>query len=229
MGEYNFCDEIKEQYHIEELDSATLAYRINGFLYACNMNVEDSICAKCISPTRVPYINKSNENEESDIKYNINFTRSYNRDFGKSFVLLGKYGDLNVLFINYFDKDTKKDRINEIPFEISVGKLCGGIAYQLDIKTISHGQARFVIKKSKEKEIFPSILNFDAKVNDFSRILRLVKSFVHNPELVHLTYKEVVNRKNICISSKELDIALVRDEKLNKPKTKIKKYAETSK
>ena len=220
MEEYNFVDEIKKEFNVGELESATLKYRINGFIYACNMNLEDSICVKRISPTRLPYINKKKEEETS---YDINFTLGRDREKGRSTILLGKYGDLNVYFVNYYDQDKRKDRVNEIPFQIVVAKMYHDYAYQIDIQTVSNSQVKFIIKKSKESEMLPGIVSFLANITDFSKVLKLVKSFVHNPELVFVAYDNVVNSKDIVFTTRDLNVALVKDEKLDKPTSKTGK------
>lgn len=218
MAEYNFCEEIRDKYQVEELNSKTLEYRINGFIYACNMDLANSECVKYVSPNRTQFINKRN-----DDKYDIHFTRLCDREKGNSFVLLGKYGKLNILFINYFAEDKRKGRINEIPFCVSLGTMYNNLAYQLDMNTISKSRVKLVLKKIKEGEMIPNIINFEVNINDFSKVLKLVKSFVNNPELVFVAYREILNRKNVVFTNRELDVGLVVDEKLDKPTSKTQK------
>lgn len=223
MNEYNFCEEIKNEYKVEELESKTLSYRFNGFIYACDIDLRESDWIKEISPMRIPYINK--KYEDSNKKYNVNFSRNYNHEKGNSMFVIGEYNNLKFLFMNYYDEDKKIDKINEIPFHITLGKSYNEFAYQLDMETISKTNVKFFIKKLKEKSlvVIPNTLTFTADVTDFGKILKLVKSFVHNPELVFIAYNEIMNRKEVSFSNKELSVALVEDEKLDKPKKKKRK------
>ena len=77
MEEYDFCKEIMNIYKVEELDSETLKYRINKFIYACGMDLTDSILSEDISKTNLPYVCK--KKSDDDITYNINFARYYDR------------------------------------------------------------------------------------------------------------------------------------------------------
>ena len=92
MDKYSYCDEIKDKFNIDDLNSATLKYRLDGFITACNMDLENSIPTKEISITRTPYINI--KNDEENLKYDINFSYHYNKEDGKNFVLTGDYNKL---------------------------------------------------------------------------------------------------------------------------------------
>jgi hypothetical protein len=221
MSEYNFCHDIKNIYGISELNSKTLEYRLNGFIYACNMNLEEGIYTKCISSNRLPYINK--KREDVKINYNINFALGHDREKGNNTIFIGKYNDLNLYFINYYNKDRNKDRVNEIPFQITLGKMYRDYTYQIDIRSVNESRIKIAVKRDKKTEMFPSVVSFTVNVNDFGKILKLVKSFVYNPELVFITYDEVVNRKELLFTVKDLNAGLVEDEKLDKPLSKTGK------
>ena len=221
MKEYNFCDEIIREYRAEELDSKTLKYRINKFIYACGMDLSDSLWVKDISSTNLPYIFK--KKTDGDITYSINFARDYDREKGRNFILIGEYNGLKLMFVNYFEKDKRNDIVNEIPFHILLSKEYKDAAYQLEINAGQNLKAKFIIKKNKESDILPSVVTFQANVNDFGKILKLVKSFVHNPDLVFRVYDEKLNSKEVIFTNKDLDAALVVDEKLDKPVSGIQK------
>ena len=214
MGEYSYCDELIKEYKVEELDSMTLKYRIDGFVYACGMDLSDSFCFKEISPARIPYINK--HKNDGEIKYNINFIRSYDRQKGKNFVLLGKYCDLNLYFVNYFNDDKRKNRINEIPFNLSIGKVYDNIPFKLDITSILKKQTRFVISRNYENSGISDIVSFDANITSFSIVLRLIKLFIKDPDIAYIVCKDITNQ-NKKITSEDLSEILERDEKLDKP------------
>ena len=214
MEEYSFCDELIDEYNIEELDSVTLKYRIDGFIYACGMDLSDSPCFKDISPTRTSYINK--HKNIKGLKYNVNFTRSYDYENYDNFVLLGRYNKLDFYFVNYFTFD-RKDRINELPFKISIEKVIDNIPYKLDIVSLSKKQARFSIRRVNEKELPSNVVNFVTNITDFSIILRLIKTFIRDPEIAYLVCKEVVSKSKKNIIGKNLDNILDTDKKLDEP------------
>lgn len=219
MGEYSFCNELKEEYKIEELNSETLKYRIDGFIHACDMDLSDSPCSKEISKTRMPYINKHSTKE--DMNYSINFIRSYDKENGNGFVLLGKYNDLNIYFVNYFDKDKKRIVLMK-SFHITIDKKYEDLLYQLDIKTTSNLRTKFVIKKNVKPDMLPGIVSFQSIFSDFNLILKLVESFVYNPDIVfNMVLNGKINSK--VLSSKYLNDPLVVDEKLDKPVNGIRK------
>lgn len=221
MGEYSFCNELKEEYKIEELNSETLKYRIDGFIHACDMDLSDSPCSKEISKTRMPYINKHSTKE--DMNYSINFIRSYDKENGNGFVLLGKYNDLNIYFVNYFDKDKKRIVLMK-SFHITIDKKYEDLLYQLDIETTSKSslRAKFTIKKNVKMDMLPSIVSFQSIFSDFNLILKLVESFVYNPDIVfNMVLNGKINSK--VLSSKYLNDPLVVDEKLDKPVNGIRK------
>ncbi len=220
MEEYNYCDEMKDQYKIEELESETLKYRINKFMYACGMDLTESSWEKDISTTRLPYIYKKMDDEA--INYDVRFARSYDREKGKCFILIGKYNDLNLMFINYFDKDKRKNRVNEIPFHILLSKNYGA-AYQLEIRSTSSTHAKFFVKKNIPFDMLPNVVVFQADVKDFGQVLKLVKSFVHNPALVFKIYDAQINSKEVVLTNKDLSSALVVDENLDKPLSGVQK------
>ena len=221
MSEYNLYEELKKKINVEDLNSKTLSYRINGFVYACNMKLEDAGWFKCFTQNKKPYINKHEDNK--DVKYSINFGLSYDNQKGKFCAIIGKYNDLEVYFINYYDEDKKKDRINEIPFHISIKKGNNNSFYKLSINTMSRSSVYFDLEKKSEKERFPNCLNFVAKNKDFSRILKLIKSFVDNPEIVFIAYNDVMSGKDIHFTKREMNAAIMEDKKLDKPTSKSAK------
>ena len=220
MNNYDFCEDIKERYNIEELDSPTLSYRINGFLYACNMDIEKGMYLKLISKFRRSFINKSC-NEEG-LNYSINFTRGYDKEIGNSFLLTGKYNDLDIMFEIFIDAD-KKNKINELPFRISLCKMCDGYEYKLEINKENGFMTQFSLNKKKENESLSNYIGFYANITDFSKILNLVKSFVNNPKVVFSVFNQIMNKKVVIFSDKEISKAIKEDELLAKPTGKIRK------
>ena len=217
MNEYNYCEEIRTKYKVDELYSKTLDYRINGFLKACNMNLENSLCKKDISTHRLEYnkleyFNKDN----SEIQYSVKLTKNTGDDETR-LTISGNYGDLKLSFSNYIDDDKNYDKISELPFNISLSKVVDNFKYDLEIVTLSKSRTKFIVRKGNEKMIVPYIITFQANVLDFSIILKLVKGFVINPELVFASYKDVMEKKNPTLTCSDLGKGIVEDESLNEP------------
>lgn len=221
MEDYGFCEEIINKYKVEELNSETLKYRFNKFVYACGMDLSDTLWDKDISSTRLSYIYKRKKDE--NINYDIKFARNYDQEYGPNFILIGEYNDLKLMFANYYEKDKRKDVVNEIPFRIVLSKKYKDATYQMEIMTTSNIRNKFLIKKNKESDMFPNVVVFQANIFDFGQILKLVKSFVYNPELVYRVYDEKINSKEVILSNSDLNAALVVDEKLDKPIRGIQK------
>lgn len=67
------------------------------------------------------------------------------------------------------------------------------------------------------------IIVFFVNVLDFSKVLKLVESFVDNPKLVYDTYNDIMEQKKIVFTNKDLNHGLTQDKKLDEPVGKIKK------
>lgn len=222
MNEYNFVNEIKNRYKVEELDSKTLEYRINSFIKACGINLENGIITKDISSNKLEYANiKCNEEN-----YSINFYRTFSYELGSGFTLLGEYQDLELSFINYYKKDKNKKKINNLPFKISVDKKIDDCSYTLDI-TGNKNRVKFIISMNKAKSMLPSVISFYANVLDFGVILRLVNAFVTNPELVIDSYSEVIKKNSACFTNTDLYKGVSQDNSLDEPVEGIKKFVRT--
>ena len=208
----------------EIFNNKTLIYRINGFARACNMHN-----IGVLGNSGVLFNTKK---KSDDIKYYIVANTSLKSEKGYGVNLSGYYGDLNFTFTNYRDlnKDISKiDRkILELPFSISLFKNIDKDTYHLEIETVNDMETKFTITKSRDhkNKILSSKVSFYANVLDFSKVLKLVKSFVYNPILVFNTYIEVVNNKKITITNSDLNKGIMQDECLDKPMGKIKKLVQ---
>lgn len=214
MDNYSYVEELKKEFNIDELKSKTLSYRIDGFTLACRLDLSNSICEKLVSPNFLPYINKKMVEDETN--YNINFARGYDNN-GKYFIMLGKYNELNILFKNYFDEDKNLKKINNLPFEISLGEIYNDFAYQLKIISEDGMRAKFEVTKSKEGESLSQNLYFYGNIMHFSRILRIVRSFRDNPEIVFKTYNDEMKKQKIVFTSNILDKMAEKDETFDEP------------
>lgn len=200
MEKYSYCKELREKYHIDELDSLTLTSRIDGFLDACNLNLENSVCTKEISPAYIPYINKNNDEEG----YNINFVRGYS-EYGKYFTVVGKYQDLNLLFMIYYDKDKKKNKRNILPYRVALSKEVNDCTYMLNIETDNRLNPRFDVTINRKDDNLPTKVTFNSDFRDFEDfiiVLDTIKLFVISPEDVFDYYREKVEKKSNKIIKK---------------------------
>ena len=222
MQDFSFFNEMSEEFAaIEKIDSETLKYRFDKFVCACDMELNDSKPVKCTGDNGLPYINKSKKNDEKE--YNINFALNYDHKRGKSIVLMGKYNDLNLMFVNYCDTDTNKDRINEIPFFIKLGKVYNGSSYVLEIQSEYKSRVRFILRKDNEKMMIPRAIVFHSNVLYFGKIQKLVKSFVNNPEYPYKKYNDVCEKKDTVFSNADLNAGLLEDNTLDEPVKGVKK------
>ena len=210
MSDYNFVESIKNEFKVDELNSNTLTYRINNFIKACNMNLSDGIISK---------ENSSLINIKSD-DYDLKFFKDSNEQEGNSFVLIGNYDDIEVSFTNFYDNDKKVNKINELPFRLSLVKNYNDIIYTMDINTTTYPTVKFTIGRNKE---LPQVISFQANILDFSIILKLVKSFTTNPEFVYDTYNNIINQKNIILTNGDLNKGIIKDDSLDEPVKGFKK------
>lgn len=209
MKKYSYCKDLREQYHVDELDSKTLTYRIDGFIDACGMNLEDSVFEKKISVTFAPYVSKTSDVD--GMEYNVNFAYHYDCDRGKYFVILGDYNDLSFMLANYYDKDKNYKKVIEIPFSLVVEKTINDFKYRISLESTFNQQVEFIIAKDNET------IHFYANIIDFSKVLNLVHSFVIDPEIVFNIYSEIINNKKVVFTNGDLNKAIEYDEKFEKP------------
>ncbi len=221
MNEYNFVNDIKSKYRIDELESKTLEYRINGFIKACDMDLEKGVLSKDFSHSNIEYV--YTKNEEIEKPFDLKFFRSNNEKEGSSLTLMGNYNDIEVSFTNFTNKDKNYNKINELPFRLSIVKNFNDYIYTMDIVTIANPKVKFIIRKNSEKMMLPLVISFYANILDFSLILKLVKSFVVNPELVHTNYSEIIKQKSTGFTNGDLIKGITNDESLDEPVKGFKK------
>ena len=204
----------------EVFNNKTLSYRINGFAHACGMqNINVVKNAGVIFSTA-----KRNglQKEDNQFEYFI----SVNKNNNKNSTISGNYGDLNFTFTNFHDKENLNRRILEIPFSILLIKPIDNDTYYFRIESIKKEDTRFEITKYREYKngTVSSNVHFNANILDFSKILKLVKSFVYNPKLVFDTYNDIKEQKKVVFATNNVNKAIMQDEKLDKPMGKIKKF-----
>ena len=216
MSEFSYASKLKEKYHIDDMGK-TLIYRIDSFIEACNMDLENCYLDKEISSTMVPYINAHSDEEEN--KYSVNFSYHYDREKGKQYTLLGKYHDLTFYFINYYDKDKNKNKINEIPFTMSLDKIFKKFGYALKIESANGSIIRVILIKYRNGEKLHNKISFVSNIKSFDDVFGIIESFVSNPKLLFNTYNEIMSKKDVVFSAKEF----------RKPQELTEKVEKTSK
>ena len=209
ISKNTFCDEI---------DSKTLAYRIDGFLYACNYTLKEDAHEQVWKIFEKQYENIVNFDQNDEKKLNILVKKQIDPKRGNYIMLKGESDDLMFVFNNYYGKKKIDKKIMEIPFDIVLIKKFNDMEYQMILGTNVDKEVRFTVIKNNEKKIV-----FYANIFDFSKILKLVKSFVKNPDVVFNTYSEVISEKRISFTNTDVNKVIENDKNLDKPASKLMK------
>ena len=218
MEKYNFCDELKYTLFINELNSKTLEYRLNGFIYALKMNLEDGIYRPIVNTSSHNYTIKR---KEDTYLIKISVMDTHNNKHNRVFKLCGNYNNLEFEFINQYNNSINCGRIKNIPFKAFVKIKENDDVYQLLIESVTKEQV--YIKLDKSKSVDHESYSFGVNIMDFSQVLKLIKSFVNNPLVVYDTYKNIICNGKVILKSGELGSAYENDENLNQPLGKVMK------
>ncbi len=216
----------------EVFNNKTLTYRINGFALACKMdNIQiknKAVTSHSIAEnTKLEQISNTIESDKNNdgSNYFIAVNKGNEQIKGKFVTISGHYDDLNFSFTNYYGKKNINKKIVEIPFQISLVKAINQDNYILNIETIDGIETQFILNKYREykKRSISNKIVFYANILDFSNILKLVKSFVYNPQIVFDTYNEIKESKKITFTNSELTSAIMQNKMLDKPDGKVTK------
>ena len=215
----------------EEFNNKTFIYRINGFAHACKINNIEIPTNLVLNGGKVVpgnvgvlFNTKKSKQAGNETDYFIS-ANSNTYPTGKTITLSGQYGDLTFSFINYYDKERLDKKIVDLPFAIYLEKKIDKYTYKFDIETVDGPKTKFTIikyRELKDRTLYDDV-TFYANVFDFSKILKLVKSFVYNPILVFNTYNEINQKYQHVYTNSELSKGIMQDESLDKPVGKIKK------
>lgn len=216
-------------------NNKTLRYRINGFAYACGMK---NINVLKLTAIEKKYWLDKEPYKEIELDSGVIFSTYGNKrtcegpnyfisvnKYKHSIIISGYYNDLSFAFTNYYDNKNIDKRVVELPFSISLAILIDKDNYTLNIDTVRGVETKFTISKYREfkKRTTSSTRTFYANVLDFSNVLKLVKSFVYNPQLFFNTYSGIIESKKTVITNGDLNKGIMDDEKLDKPVGKIMK------
>lgn len=210
MGEIS--EILSNELNIKEINDKTLAYRVNGFFYACNLNIEPSTYDKSIQIFHDIYANGliCHKGESSElIVYAI---KRQSIDKGDFIHIVGEGEDIAFSFNNYYENKRIDRRIVEIPFDIYVNKIYEGLEYAISIESIINQEVKITLTEEDGNEI-----KFFANILDFGKVLNIIKAFVNNPEEVVRTYDEIFSKKKVKFTNGDLNKAIKYDEKLDKP------------
>jgi hypothetical protein len=226
----------------EVFNNQTLRYRINGFAKACNMIDLDYSSRKRISDrviSKIRYLKQDKdekgkivlvpctkeEEKNNSIKkvvdtvYYIVINKSDQNEFGNGITISGYYKDLTFSFSNYFSDNEDLDKyIKELPFSINLYKKINDQSFRLEIKTINGSETLFTLSKSEDYKthIANEKISFYKNVVDFSEVLKVIKSFVYNPEFIFINSSEVIKTRKVVFTDEELDRSLMQDKELDK-------------
>ena len=238
MGENTFSVDLASMDSV--LNNKTLRYRVNGFAYACGMKdigatklvAIDTYWLNSLGPSKEVDVNNAaifstlgNKRTCEGPNYFISINKNEHGLFGKNIIISGYYNDLSFAFTNYYDNKNIDKKVVELPFSISLAILIDEDNYTLNIETVRGVETKFTISKYREfkKRTTSRMQTFYANVLDFSNVLKLVKSFVYNPQLLFNTYNSIIESKKTVITNGDLNKGIMDDERLDKPVGKIKK------
>ncbi len=203
---YSYCDELKEKFDIKELSDEILKHRIDGFVYACNMVLDDG---ECIKKDDNLLINKSLNRD--GYNYNIDFSKCYDFQSNPYFVVQGTYNNLSLLFVNYYKNSRNILEAFEMPFSIYLKHEYDGYLFIINVSVTTDGNVCFEIKKTKEEE---RSITFYIK-NDFSKVLKMIKSFTINPTKLFNRVCEIMQKKRIMFNDNEVGSLMINDKNLD--------------
>ena len=190
MGKFDLCNDLKDVISVIELYSNTISYRINNFLYACNINMEDGVNKSIVNSDAYKMARKELDNNNY---IEISFLNNDSKNDNKSFILEGKVNDLAFSFINNYDVSVMKEAVKELPFNINITKYYNDFEYNLKMESVDKKRVFFRIHR---KHINNNMLNsqqaFYANILDFSKILRTIKSFNNNPWAFYKTSEDIL-------------------------------------
>ena len=190
MIKINSCDDIRKLLSEKEFDSEIIKNRMECFLKSCSINIDDE--SKCNDKKcDIEYVDYYNElgTTSSSVQYNRNIS------------INGEYDDLKFVFTLTYNIDTTKNEIRNIPFMIHLNKNYDDSIYCLKMESIDFYNGRnnrrvvFNIYK-KSRNNFKLVIHrcFYSNISDFDKVLRIVKSFVNNPESVFKICNDIMIR-----------------------------------
>ena len=117
-------------------------------------------------------------------------------------------------FLNYYNRDELY-----LPFILILNKAAGNDEYVFLIQSVSDEDIMFSITKNyfRRSNIAIDICTFYYKTKDFKDVLRIIRTFVYNPEFAFVTYKTIYDNKmpkKIEFNREDLDGTIMHDVNL---------------
>ena len=153
MEDVNFCREVNNILNVKELDSKTLTYRINGFLLASSMNLDNGIYKYIVNNNHFHFATKKSCNDDYNVSISI---MDYDNHHNKKVKLFGDYSYLQFEFINDYNKNVLRNKIIRLPFSITINKDCGKNI--LKLRTVKDEKVEFYIENNNLLPLRESLL-----------------------------------------------------------------------
>ena len=225
MEEFNFSKNLNTMLKMTELDSVTLAYCINGFMYACNVDTDNAIYKDVI--TRDDYKSATlTWNNDEDNHVRLSFSKILDKKDSTFLAINGEYKGLKFDYLNNYDNEILGKNVKYLPFVIKLVKEHEGFLYDMKMELIDKRRVVFNLKrKSNSNRILSYHRCFYANILEFSKILRIVKAFNDDPEMLFDTCNDIfINEVKPSLTNNQINKLGSKDDKLNEPvSSKIKK------
>jgi len=218
MEELKISKVLSDKLNIDEINSKTIAYRINSFINACNLNIDINDYKKQSKIYENYYTTGLIFNQNCDNQLEIFATKKQSDDHGDYVHIAGENDDLIFSFDNFYEKKKINQKIVDIPFNIYINKMFEGLEYSVKMESTYNKEVCFTFVEEDGHE-----LCFYANILEFSKILNLVKAFISNPENVIRTYQRIMNNKKVIFTNGDLDKSIDKDPEFEKPAGKIRK------
>lgn len=202
--EYNFCDELINEFGIKELKNDSLYYQLDMFISACNMNIYKGGYSGLREGNKgLKFVFKDYQGD--DVKYHFEITRNLAIE-DDSLSFRGEYNDLNFSFDNYYKKSKLDDDIKPIPFMIQLKKEINNKSYYMAIRYVgSKLEYELIQNIDIGKEIISKHVRFLTHRNDLESSFEIIHLFAINPEALYSAYESELYYKNVFFSGKDVN------------------------
>ena len=217
MEELSFGKLFSEEMHIKELGSITMEYRVNSFLKACNLDLNNKEYEKILKQYEHVFTRGLIYNFGTKDQFSIYAVKQQDDKFGDYIHINGKDKNMVFSFDNYYEERKIDKRILELPYRISIKKEFNGSIYEIKINGMYNGEFIFDICKDDNS------ISFYTNPIELYKILKIVNSFVNNPMVVYDAYSDVMYSKKIMFSNKDLYKGSINGIEFEKPENKLVK------
>ena len=217
MEEFSFGKLFSEEMHIKELGSITMEYRVNSFLKACNLLLNDKEYDKILKQYEHTYTRGLIYNLGKENQISIYAVKQQDDKYGDYIHINGKTKNMVFSFDNYYEERKIDKRILELPYKMDIVKEYNNSIYEIKINAMYNGEFIFDITKDD------NTISFYINPIELHKMLKIINSFVNNPEVVYNTYNEIMYNKKFIFSSSDLNKGSINGIEFEKPKYKLVK------